>query len=139
MAVKKLGATSGASADTVSPPTTTSPSDEVTAIQSNGNNSDNVSVDTVAEGQHEVSLLDFGISAKDIAALRRVDARLEEVRKTQQAALEAGTSEPQMVTRAKGKEVMLSEAQKQEQYNRLKEEELRCLAMQQKFGSSGKR
>ena len=38
-----------------------------------------------------------------------------------------------MVTRAKGKEVMLSEAQKQEQYNRLKEEELRCLAMQQKL------
>ena len=81
-------------------------------MQSNKINSDNISIDTIVEGQHEVSLLDLGISAEDIAAMRRIDARLEEVRRTQQLAVEAGTSEPQMVTRVKGKEVMLSEAER---------------------------
>ena len=70
---------------------------------------------------------------KIIVAMRRIDARLEEVRRTHQLALEAGPSEPQMMTRAKGKEVMRSEAQRQEQYNNLKEEELRCQAMQKKL------
>ena len=38
-----------------------------------------------------------------------------------------------MVSRAKGKETMLSEAKRQEQYNKLKEEELHCRAMQKKL------
>ena len=113
MAAKKKGATSGASTDMTMTTTATPPSqDEAAAMQSNIINSYNVSVDTIAEGQHEVNLLDLGIFAEDIAAMRRIDARLEEVRRTQQLALEAGMSEPQMVTRVKGKEVMLSEAER---------------------------
>jgi len=65
--------------------------------------------------------------------MRRIDAHLEEVRRAQQQALQVGPSEPQMVTRAKGKETMLSEAERQEQYNKLREEELRCKAMQKKL------
>ena len=38
-----------------------------------------------------------------------------------------------MITRAKGKETMLSEAERQEQYNKLKEKELRCKALQKKL------
>ena len=58
--------------------TTTTPSqDEATATQANGTNSNDVSVDTIAGGQHEVNLLDLGISTEDIAAMRRMDARIE--------------------------------------------------------------
>jgi len=39
---------------------------------------------------------------------------MEEVRKTEQLALEAGPSELQMITRLKNKEVVLSEAKRQE-------------------------
>ena len=38
-----------------------------------------------------------------------------------------------MITRAKGKGTMLSEAERQEQYNKLKEEKLRCKALQKKL------
>ena len=38
-----------------------------------------------------------------------------------------------MTTRAKGKQTMLTEAERQEQYNKLREEELRCKAMQEKL------
>ena len=38
-----------------------------------------------------------------------------------------------MITRAKGKETMLIEAERQEQYNKLREEELRCKVMQEKL------
>ena len=38
-----------------------------------------------------------------------------------------------MITRAKGKGTMLSEAERQEQYNKLREEELRCKAIQKKL------
>ena len=38
-----------------------------------------------------------------------------------------------MITRAKGNETMLTEAERQEQYNKLREEELRCKALQEKF------
>jgi hypothetical protein len=38
-----------------------------------------------------------------------------------------------MVTRAKGKQVMLSEAERQEQYNKLKVDELQCIEMQKKL------
>jgi hypothetical protein len=68
--------------------------DGAAVMQSNGINSDNVSIEMVIEGQHEVNLLDLGISAEDIAMMRRIDACLEEVQKTQQLALVAGTSEP---------------------------------------------
>ena len=37
------------------------------------------------------------------------------------------------MTRAKGKQTMLTEAERQEQYNKLREEELRCKAMQEKL------
>ena len=124
---KKKGSSSGASEDT------TTQEDEVAAVQANHTNSDNVSVDTVADGQLEVDLYDLGIPAEDITAMKRIDTRLEELRKVQQAALEAGTLDQQMVTRAKGKQSILTEAERQEQYNNIKEEELRCLAMQRRL------
>jgi len=77
-------------------------------------NSDDISVDTIADGQHEVNMLDLGISTEDIAAMWRIDARLEEARRTQHQALEARPSEPQMVTRVKVKETMLTQAERQE-------------------------
>ena len=96
--------------------TTTTPSqDEAVMTQANGTNSDGVSVDTIADGQLEVNLLDLGVSAEDIAAMRRIDARIEEARRAQQQPLEAEPLERQMITRAKGKETMLTEAERQEQ------------------------
>jgi len=59
------------------------------ATQINGTTSDGVSVDALADGQLEVNLLDLGVSAEDIAAMRRIDARIEEARRAQQQALEA--------------------------------------------------
>jgi hypothetical protein len=38
-----------------------------------------------------------------------------------------------MITRAKAKETMLTEAEHQEQYNKLREEELRCMVLQEKL------
>ena len=38
-----------------------------------------------------------------------------------------------MITRAKGKETMLTEAKRHEQYNKLKEEELHCKALQEQI------
>ena len=38
-----------------------------------------------------------------------------------------------MITRAKGKETMLTKAERQEQYNKLREEELPCKALQEKL------
>ena len=107
--------------------------DEATAMQGITATIEDISVDTIADGQHEVDLLDLGISAEDIAAMRRVDARLEEVRRANRQALQEGAVEPQMITRAKGKETMLTEAERQEQYNKLREEELRCKALQEKL------
>jgi hypothetical protein len=133
MAAKKKGTTSATSEDTTTMTTTTPSQDKVVATQANGTNSNDISVDTIANGQHEVNLLDLGICVEDIAAMRQIDAHLEEVRRTQQQALEVGPSEPHMITRAKGKGTMLSEVERQEQYNKLKEEELRCRAMQKKL------
>ena len=93
---------------------------EAVVMQSNRINSDNISIDTIADGQHEVDLLDLGISAEDITVMRRVDARLEEVRRANRQALQEGAVNPQMITRAKGKETMLIEAERQEQYNKLR-------------------
>ena len=52
-----------------------------------------ISVDALADGQLEVNLLDIGVSAEDITAMRRIDARIEEARRAQQQALEAEPSE----------------------------------------------
>ena len=38
-----------------------------------------------------------------------------------------------MITRAKGKETMLSEEEGEEQYNKVREEELRCKVLQEKL------
>ena len=59
MAAKKKEATSSALADNVPP------SNAAAAIQSNGTNSDNVTVDAVTYGQLKVNLHDFGIPAED--------------------------------------------------------------------------
>ena len=91
-ATKKRGTTGATSEDTTT-----------TTTQANGASSDGVSVDALANGQLEVNLLDLGVSAEDIAAMRRIDARIEEARRAQQQALEAEPSVPQMTTRAKGK------------------------------------
>ena len=129
-ATKKRGTTGATSEDTT---TTTPPQGEVAAKQANEASNDDVSVDALANGQLEVNLLDLGVSAEDIAAMCRIDARIEEARRAQQQALDAEPSEPQMTTRAKGKQTMLTEAERQEQYNKLREEELRCKAMQEKL------
>ena len=50
------------------------------------------------------------ISVEDIAAMQRVNARLEEARRAKRQALQEETAEPRIVTRAKGKETMLTEA-----------------------------
>ena len=51
---------------------------EAAATQANGTSIDGVSVDALADGQLEVNLLDIGVSAEDIAAMRRIDASIEE-------------------------------------------------------------
>ena len=73
--------------------TTTTPSQaEAAATQANGASSDGVSVDALADGQLEVNLLDLGVSAEDIAAMRHIDTHIEEARRAQQQALEAEPS-----------------------------------------------
>ena len=87
MAATKKKVTTGTTSEntTTTTATTTTPShDEAAVTQANGINSDDISVDTIADGQHEVNLLDLGISAEDIVAMRRIDARLEEARRAQQ-------------------------------------------------------
>jgi len=133
MAATKKRGTTGATSENTTTMTTTPSQGEVAAPQANWTNNDDVSVDTIADGQLEVNLLDIGVSAEDIAAMRRIDARIEEARRSQQQALEAEPSEPQMITRAKGKDTMLNEVERQEQYNKLREEELHCKALQEKL------
>ena len=81
---KKKGTTETTSEDTTMTTTTTPSQDEAVVTQANGTNSDGVSVDTIADGQLEVNLLDLGVSAEDIAAMCRIDARIEEARRAQQ-------------------------------------------------------
>ena len=131
MAAKKKGDATTTSADTMT--TTTPPQDEGAAGQDPPTGNEDISIEDIAEGQQEVDLLDLGISAEDIAAMRRVDARLEEARRAKRQALQEETTEPQIIMRAKGKEIMLTEAERQEQYNKLQEEELRCKALQGKI------
>jgi len=78
-ATKKRGTTGATSEDTT---TTTTPSQsEAAATQANGASSDGISVEALADGQLEVNLLDIGVTAEDIAAMRRIDARIEEARR----------------------------------------------------------
>ena len=83
-ATKKRGTTGATSEDTTTTTTTTPSQGEAAATQANGTTSDGVSVDALADGQLEVNLLDLGVSAEDIAAMRRIDARIEEARRAQQ-------------------------------------------------------
>jgi len=129
MAAKKKGDATTTSTDTT---TTTTPQDEATPGQEPATGNEDITVEDIAEGQHEVDLLDLGISAEDIAAMRRVDALLEEARRAKIQALQEESAEPQIITRAKGKEIMLTEVERQEQYNKL-QEELRCKALQEKI------
>ena len=77
-ATKKRGTTGATSEET----TTTTPSQgEAAATQANGASSDDISVEALADGQLEVNLLDIGVSAEDIAAMRHIDACIEEARR----------------------------------------------------------
>jgi len=78
MAATKKRGTTGATSENTTTMTTTPSQGEVAAPQANWTNNDDVSVDTITDGQLEVNLLDIGVSAKDIAAMRRIDARIEE-------------------------------------------------------------
>jgi len=92
-ATKKKGTSGATSEDTTTTATATPSQGEVAATQANRTTSDGVSVNIVADGQLEVNLLDIGVSAEDIAAMHRIDARIEEARRAQQQALEAEPSE----------------------------------------------
>jgi len=105
MAATKKGASS-ALTNAMTPP------EDAVVLQGNGNNNDNVSVNNVTEGEHEVNLHDFGIPPEDIEAMRRILARLAEVQKSRQAALAVGPLAPQMTIRVKGKETALIEAER---------------------------
>jgi len=120
MAAKKKGDATTTSTDTTT--ATTTPQDEAAPGQEPATGNEDITVEDIAEGQHEVDLLDLGISAEDIAAMRRVDARLEEARKAKIQALQEESAEPQIITRAKGKEIMFTEEERQEQYNKLQDQ-----------------
>ena len=84
MAVTKKRRTTGATSEDTTTTTTTPSQSEAAATLANGTSSDGVSVDALADGQLEVNLLDIGVTAEDIAAMRRIDARIEEARRVQQ-------------------------------------------------------
>ena len=87
-------------------------------------------VKDLANGGLEVDLHDLGISAEDILAMKRIDARLpEHLRNVQQA--QSGPSNAPVTTRSKGKGRQLTTKELEEQLNELKEEEFRCKAMRQ--------
>ena len=77
-AMKKRGTTGAISEDTAMTTTTTPSQGEAAATQANGTSSDGVSIDALADGQLEVNILDLSVSTEDIAALRRMDTRIEE-------------------------------------------------------------
>jgi len=92
MAAKKKRDATTTSTDTTT--TMTPPQDEATPGQDPAAGNEDITVEDIAEGQHEVDLLDLGISTEDIAAMRRVDARLEEARRAKLQALQEETTEP---------------------------------------------
>ena len=63
MAARKKGDTTTASADTTMMTMTMPLEDEAEAAQGTAANNEDISIDTIADGQHEVDLLDLGISA----------------------------------------------------------------------------
>ena len=77
-ATKKRGTTGATSEDTMTTTMKAPSQGEAAATQANGTSSDAVSVDALADGQLEVNLLDLGVLAEDITAMRRIDARIEE-------------------------------------------------------------
>ena len=102
-------------------------------VAPNGDNTEDHRVEDHADGDFEVDLHDLGISAEDIQTMRRIDARLSvRLRQTQQAQqTQANTSNVSAATREKGKGHELTAQELEEQFNKLKEEELRCKAMRQ--------
>ena len=70
MAAKKKGDSTTTSTDTTI--TTTPPQDEAAPEQEPATGNEDITVEDIAEGQHKVDLLDLGISAEDITAMRRV-------------------------------------------------------------------
>ena len=99
----------------------------------NDNNEDHgedFEVEDLADGDFKVKLHDLGISTEDIQVMKRIDGRLSErLCHAQQA--QAGTSNALVATRTKGKGHELTAQELEEQLNKLREEELRCKAMQQ--------
>ena len=92
MAAKKKGDATTTSTDMTT--TTTTPQDEAAPGQEPATGNEDITVEDIAEGQHEVALLDLVISAEDITAMRRVDARLEEARRAKIQALQEESAEP---------------------------------------------
>ena len=70
--------------------------------------------------------------------MRRIEAHAAEAQKPRQAALEVGPSGPQVITRAKGKEVTLTDVEREEQYQKLKEKEIHCQLIQRKIQEQGR-
>ena len=91
---------SEANASTKAPPST-----DNALIPANNDNEDqgeDIEVEDLADGEFEVDPHDPGISAEDILAMKRIDARLtEHLRNMQQA--QAGPSNALVTTRSKGK------------------------------------
>jgi len=97
-------------------------------------NNKNTSVDDLTDGEFEVELLDMGVTIEDIQAMRRIDACLaERLRHAWQAATQPVPSTVAVTTRSKGKQRELTAEEVEEQFNKLKEEELRCKAKQQQI------
>jgi len=119
---------SEANASTEAPPST-----DNALVPANNDNEDrgqDLEVEDLADGEFEVDLHDLGISAEDILAMKRIDARLtEHLRNMQQA--QVGPSNALVTTRSKGKGRQLTAEELEEQLNKLKEEEFCCKAMRQ--------
>jgi len=70
MAGKKKRDSSAALADTMTTTTTTTPpQDEAAPGQEPATGNEDITIEDIAKGQHEVDLLDLGISADEIAAM----------------------------------------------------------------------
>jgi len=67
MTGKKKGDATTTSTDTTT--TTTPPQDEAAAGQDPATGNEDITVEHIVEGQHEVDLLDLGISAEDITPM----------------------------------------------------------------------
>jgi len=91
---------SEANASTEAPPSTDNAL--VPANNDNEDQGEELEVEDLTDGEFEVDLHDLGISAEDILAMKRIDARLtEHLRNMQQA--QAGPSNAPVTTRSKGK------------------------------------